>query len=189
MFDFDRTLTLHDTFAPFLCKARGRSAFLKAAVLSCVEACRVEGATRDAVKAGMVRRLLAGYSVARAKREAASLADGLRWSDEMCACLQDHLSLGHNVLVATGSPEILVRSMLAVRFDGHPRIAVLGTRLGEAAGIFTGTIEGPNCIGARKADRVLPWLSCLSQVGETWGYGNAPWDLPMLSLMDNQVVV
>ena len=191
VFDFDRTLTVRDTFLPWLTTLRGRRRTLAAGLASLrsgLPGVSRGGSARDATKAEMTRRLLTGVPVSDAQAAARRLQPRVIWSAPMCARLRDHLRLGHAVLVATGSCRVAVAEMMAERFGADAPLRVIGTELEDQAGILTGRLAGGNCIGEAKAERVQEWLNQAGQAGG-WGYGNAPWDLPMLALMRHRVVV
>ncbi len=189
VFDFDKTLTVRDTFLPWLTVLRGRRRTLAAGLASLrsgLPGVSRGGSARDATKAAMVRRLLTGVAVTEAQAAARRLTPRVIWSDPVCTRLQEHLQLGHAVLVATGSCRLAVAEMVADRFGAG--LQVIGTELEEEAGTLTGRMSGENCIAEHKAARVRHWLEQAGQAGG-WGYGNAPWDLPMLALMQHRVVV
>ena len=191
VFDFDKTLTVRDTFLPWLTVLRGRRRTVAAglaALRSGLPGVSRGGSARDATKAAMVRRLLTGVAVADAQAAAHRLTSRVIWSDPVCTRLQEHLRLGHAVLVATGSCRLAVAEMVADRFGADASLQVIGTELEEVAGTLTGRVSGENCIGEHKAVQVQHWLEQMGQAGG-WGYGNAPWDLPMLALMQHRVVV
>ena len=191
VFDFDKTLTVRDTFLPWLTLLRGRRRTLAAGLASLrsgLPGVSRGGSARDATKAAMVRRLLTGVAVGDAQAAAHRLTPRVTWSDPVCRRLQEHLGLGHAVLVATGSCRLAVAEMVADRFGADAGLQVIGTELEEEAGTLTGRLSGGNCIGENKAGRVRLWLEQGGQAGG-WGYGNAPFDLPMLALMQHRVVV
>jgi phosphatidylglycerophosphatase C len=191
VFDFDKTLTVRDTFLPWLTVLRGRRRTLAAGLASLrsgLPGVSRGGSARDATKAGMARRLLTGVPAADAQAAARRLAPRVLWSGPLCDRLQEHLQLGHAVLVATGSCRIAVAEMVAYRFGADAALQVIGTELDEDAGTLTGRLAGGNCIGENKAARVRHWLEQAGQAGG-WGYGNPPWDLPMLALMQHRVAV
>lgn len=191
VFDFDKTLTVRDTFLPWLTVLRGRRRTLAAGLVSLqsgLPGVASGGSAREATKAGMARRLLTGVTVADAQAAAQKLVPHVLWCDPVCDRLREHLQFGHAVLVATGSCRLAVAEMVADRFGADAPVQVIGTELEEDAGLLTGRLAGGNCIGENKAERVRHWLEQAGQAGG-WGYGNAPWDLPMLALMQHRVVV
>jgi phosphoserine phosphatase len=46
-----------------------------------------------------------------------------------------------------------------------------------------------NCVRLRKAERVAEWLQDNGPFDDTYGYGNAPHDLPMLELLNHKIIV
>ena len=191
VFDFDKTLTVRDTFLPWLTVLRGRPRTLAAGLASLrsgLTGVSSGGSARGATKVAMARRLLTGVPVSDAQAAARRLVAGITWSAPVCARLHEHLRRGDAVLIASGSFRLAVAAMVAERFGADAAMQVIGTELEEDGGRLTGRLSGPNCIGAAKAERVRDWLAQSGQPGG-WGYGNAPWDLPMLALMQHRTVV
>lgn len=191
VFDFDKTLTVRDTFLPWLSVLRGRRRTLAAGLASLrsgMGGASSGGSAREATKVAMAHRLLTGVPVADAQAAARRLLPWVVWSGPVCARLREHVARGDAVLVATGSCRLAVAEMVAAHFGPDFGIQVIGTDLEEDAGRLTGRLSGGNCIGANKAERVRAWLDHAGQPGG-WGYGNAPWDLPMLALMQHRTVI
>ena len=191
VFDFDKTLTIRDTFLPWLTLLRGRRRTLAAGLASLrsgLPGVSRGGSARDATKAAMARRLLTGIPIAEAQAAARRMSPHVLWCDPVCDRLREHLHLGHAVLIATGSCRLAIAEMVANHFGPDAPLQVIGTELEEDAGTLTGRLTGGNCIAENKAARVGAWLDAAGQLGG-WGYGNPPWDLPMLSLMQHRVML
>jgi phosphatidylglycerophosphatase C len=160
-FDFDGTLTRRDTLLPFLRRTRGASRTSIAMLANSLVLARGVVASddqRDAAKAAVLRRLLAGQDVEELRAAADVFADvvikrGLR--APVLDRVRSHESEGHELVIVTASPELYVGPIgERLGFD-----AVLGTRLQtDGNGRLTGSLEGRNCRGAEKVERLRAWL-------------------------------
>ena len=105
----------------------------------------------------------------------------------MVAAFQGHRRAGDVLVIATGSPRLVVERLAA---EHCPPDLVIGTELELAAdGRLTGRLAGPNCVREDKARRVGDWLAAQGPVRASYGYGNHPHDLPMLALVDHPRLV
>jgi phosphatidylglycerophosphatase C len=188
-FDFDGTLTRADTLFGFLRRVCGYPALARAAA---AEFGSLAGAAagrrdRDAAKAAVLSRLLAGRHADDLRRVATDYADAIvatRLRPDVVARVDWHRSQGHELIVVSASPDIYV-SLAAARlgFD-----ATLATRL-EVDGDdrVTGRLLGLNVRGPEKVEQVRRWLA-----GETvtlWAYGNSSSDRPLLDAAHTGVMV
>lgn len=88
------------------------------------------------------------------------------------------------MVIASGGLDLYLPTVLkAVPYD-----ELICTRA-EVTGALTGAMVGGNCVRARKAAMVQDWLDRHGRFEDSWGYGNAPHDLPMMALMKNRVVI
>ena len=80
------------------------------------------------------------------------------------------------VVIVTASPENYVR--LWCEQNG---LSCIGTRLETKDGFLTGKLNGKNCYGIEKVERILKYYN-LSDYQEILAYGDSSGDLPMLNL-------
>src|SRR5207248_701156 len=154
VFDFDGTLTRRDTLLPFLRRTRGASRTSMALLATSLSMVR----DRDRAKEAFLHRLLVGQDVEELRAAAEVFADvvikrGLRSS--VLERVQWHTAEDHELVIVTASPELYV-SPIGERlgFD-----AVLGTRLEtDGNGRLTGRLQGRNCRGTEKVERLRAWL-------------------------------
>ena len=184
IFDFDRTLTRRDTLLPWVTHLVGPGK----AVLGVAATAR--GAMppwthdrRGRAKAALFRAVLSGRREDEIEEAAKRLEPEIAWNDAPCARLLDHLRAGHKVLIATGALAPVARILLTPRFGS---LEVIGTELAAPScdGTLDGSMASANCIGTAKAERVARWIKEHGPFDRISGYGNAPHDLPMLSLCD-----
>jgi phosphatidylglycerophosphatase C len=186
-FDVDGTLTRRDTFAPFLFAAFGRRRVAGGMV-------RHVGLARhrDDYKAAVVRTLFAGRPTAPLVDVAEQFAAGAvpgRLRPGALELLAEHRRLGHRVVLVSASLTLYLDpiAQLLGGVDGN-----VSTRLGVDGDVFTGELEGGNCRGPAKADRVEAWLATqgLARAAVTLiAYGNSAGDRELLAAADRPVRV
>lgn len=189
-FDFDATLTARDTLLPWLVLLRGRRLVYAAAAQVLVGHAARRGFgvedMRGRMKASLFKRVIAGVPVTEARDAAMELGRRLTWKSVIVAQLHEHRRAGHRIVVASGSPDIVVRTIAGDRLGVED---VMATELEVVDGRLTGHLLGRNCIRTAKADRVADWLQRHGPFAQTFGYGNLPHDRPMLDLLDHGTIV
>jgi len=189
-FDFDATLTARDTLLPWLILLRGKRRVYAAAAQALVGHAPRRGFgaedMRGRLKAALLKRVIAGVPVADAREAALELGRRLAWKSAIVAQLHEHRRAGHRIVVASGSPHIVVSTIVGDRLGVEE---VMATELEVQDGRLTGRLSGRNCIRLAKADRVAEWLQRHGPFTQTFGYGNLPHDRPMLDLLDHGTIV
>lgn len=192
-FDFDGTLTHHDSVVPFLRRVAGTGRLVTGLVRN---ARRLVPALvrrdRDALKALATKVTFTGRTydeiVGHADEYGALvITDGLR--ADTAARLRWHLDKGHIVLIVSASYEPYVR-VVGRHFGVHE---VLATRLETASdGSVTGRLDGLNCRGPEKVARLDQWLA-LNETARSeitlWAYGDSAGDRDLLAIADHPVWV
>jgi phosphatidylglycerophosphatase C len=185
-FDFDGTLTRRDTLVPFLRRARGRWAIVRAAVAA-------RGARgRDAFKVALVGRLFRGWPAARldelGRAYVPTLLAALR--AESRERLEWHRRRGHAVVIVSASLGAYLRP-LADRLGIDDALAV--ELVADAAGTLTGEVMGGlNNRGPEKVARLEAWLDARFGPGadvELWAYGDSSGDAELLAIADHPIWV
>jgi phosphatidylglycerophosphatase C len=183
-FDVDGTLTRRDVLVPFLARLTGAR---QVAVALAAEAVRSRG--RDVWKAAVLRRLLAGRRVSDVDAAGAAFAadiEGRRLRPDVVARLRWHQAEGHHtVLVSAGLRAYLVP--LAARL-GVDHVICTDLAAGPD-GLLTGALEGGNCRGPAKAERLRAWLATRGEPGGLWAYGDSAGDAELLALADHPLRV
>jgi len=191
-FDLDGTLTTSDTFLPFLARVGGRSSV---AVALAASGTTWLGEGRDAAKAASVRRALSGHDLSRLEQL------GVVHAEQIVGCvrqrpwrpglrkgtverLQEHVRLGHRVVVVSASLRVYVAPIAAALGITE----VIATDLAvDDRGRATGELLGANCRGAEKVARLErliepDWTSA-------WAYGDSSGDREMIERAANGVWV
>jgi len=184
-FDFDGTLTRHDTLFPFLLQVAGPAKLLnKIIYLSPVLAGYVLGLIRnDIAKIKVLRRFLANMEMTTLQQHAWQFAEqklpAMLRPDAMQR-LEWHKQQGHRCVVVSASLELYLHPWAAkAGFDD-----VLGSRLEELEnGRTSGKLLGENCFGPEKMHRLEALLG--SRDGYTlYAYGDSRGDKELLSAAD-----
>jgi phosphatidylglycerophosphatase C len=181
LFDFDGTLTRKDSFPAFLTFMLGTSGFAKALIWASptIIAWKCGRATNQQAKEALLSAALKGKSqssIEQAGKEFAEqcLPNLLRPQAE--ALLQKHKELGHETLLVSASPDawmIPIAKQLGIK--------LISSRLAYKEGIFLGKLEGKNCYGQEKVERIKQELT-LDQYTCIYAYGDSRGDKEMLEL-------
>lgn len=185
-FDFDGTLTRHDTLLPFLRRLLGLptllwvlfvcSPWLGGYVLRLI--------SNHRAKAVLLQAALARRPVAEVARCAQTFVQNdlpLQWRPWGLQRLVQHQQAGHRCVLVTASTSPymhLVGQSLGVR-------AVLCTEMEVLDGRYSGRMATPNCHGKEKVRRLQAWLTseyASSEPPELHAYGDTQGDLPLLRL-------
>ena len=192
-FDFDATLTRHDSVVPFVRSVRGT---VRLAVGLALRAHRMVPAlvrrNRDALRIVATDVALSGVPRVEFDRWASELgeriiADGLR--DDTAARLRWHVEQGHRVVIVSASYEQYVQ-VVADRLGVE---AVLATKVEfDAAEVCTGRLVGANCRAEEKVRRLQQWMDT-NGIGRAeatiWAYGDSNGDRALLEFADHPVWV
>lgn len=114
------------------------------------------------------------------------------WKEDILDILKSHIIKGDKIVIATGALDIYI----------HPLLDAMKTKLGvdfaydhiicTAAeienGYLTGRLASKNTVRYDKRDLVQSYLKATPHT-LAFGYGNAPSDLPFLSLCDQKMVI
>ena len=180
-FDFDGTITRHDTMLPYLSHTVGWAPTAAAIAALCVPIARagVDRQARDWAKEALLGRLLGGRSLASLQQAAESFADGLVAGGlrrDTLDRIQTDAAAGHELVVVSASPELWVAPV--ARRLGFA--AVVATRLEVGPdGRLTGALLGRNCRGPEKVVRLQEWLG--DEAALVLAYGDSRGDREMLA--------
>jgi HAD superfamily hydrolase (TIGR01490 family) len=194
IFDFDGTLVKGDSFFPFLGFLAGWHRLIIAFVLSV--ALYVIGKWKNPndpaiadhrtfIKVELLKHLVAGHSVTELPSVLTKLCLWQKWNEPVKQSLMDHHAQGHHIVVASGGLDLYLATLL----KDVPVDSLICTRVGIENNILTGVMTSGNCVRQHKADMVAAYLSEHGPFDESWGYGNSPHDLPMLSLLKHRIII
>ncbi len=182
-FDFDGTLTRRDCMVPFLRRVAGSGALVRAVA---AESGALARRDRDALKAGVVRRLLAGRSLADLTDEGARFASEIvagRLRPDTVTILRRHQDAGDRTVLVSASLRPYLDPVATALGIDH----VICTELEARDGVLTGELVDGNCRGPAKATRLQAWLGDTSV--EVWAYGDSSGDDELLALAAHGVRV
>jgi phosphatidylglycerophosphatase C len=158
-FDVDGTLTRRDCVVPFLRRVAGTAAISRRLATQAVTvATMARRRDRDGLKAAAVAAAFTGQPIEVVERiaedfAATVFATGMR--SETVALLDEHRRRHDTVLLVSASFEVYLRPL--ARHLGADD--VLATRLEVGAdGRLTGRLDGANCRGPEKVQRLHAWL-------------------------------
>jgi len=181
LFDFDGTLTKKDSLADFIHFAVGtRKMVAGAFMLSPVFAAyAVKLMHNGAAKQKVLQYFFANWKItdltALADRYALHRIPAILRPGAL-EKIQWHLNHGHTVTVVSASPEIWLKA-----WTQSLGIALIGTRLEEDNGRFSGRYAGQNCHGSEKVRRIRERYD-LHMFERIYAYGDTSGDKPMLAL-------
>jgi phosphatidylglycerophosphatase C len=184
IFDFDDTLVKGDSLLHFIAGVAGWRAALLALAKAFIQPAPDQPDRKGAIKTAWLRQTLTGISVEQAQQVAQNLKTWCTWKDEVKTALLQHKKDGAIIIVATGALDLYIHALL----QGLPVDLVMCTEMERVGGKLTGRMLNMNCVRKEKARRVQAWLSEHKPI-TSYGYGNAPSDLPFLALTNFPKVI
>jgi len=154
VFDFDGTLTKHDSFVPFLRFAFGKRVFMRRLLKLAIPTLKCIGrrVTRDELKEVLIQTFLTGVKAQWIDEKAAEFCDKY-WQQLMrpagLIAVAAQVNSGATVTICSASPAIVLKP-----FADRLGIRLIGTNLEVKDGVLTGRISGHNCRCAQKVARL-----------------------------------
>lgn len=187
IFDFDGTLVQGDSLWPFLVELAGYGRVVMAMGMALTRTPQQESGfdRRGIVKQNFLRPLLAGCEVSALADVLARLKHWPRWKQDVLGKLHQHKADGCHIVIASGGLDLYLPTLL----KDIPYDRLICTEMTIQDNVLTGEMANGNCVRAEKARRIAAYLAENGPFTESWGYGNAPHDLPMLDLLDHRIVV
>lgn len=186
-FDFDGTLAHRDSLWPFLIAVAGFWQCMAGILLALFQYVFAKDGQdrRTIIKAALLNYTLKGRKTQDLVPAISRMRSWPNWITPTTEALKKHHEDGHKVVVATGSLDLYVQAMLG----DLPVDAILCTRMEVKDGVLTGQMLSGNCVRKRKAELVAEYMKEHGPFAESWAYGNAPHDLPMMELTTHRVVI
>ncbi|WP_448562577.1 HAD-IB family hydrolase [Trichothermofontia sp.] len=184
VFDFDGTLTRHDSFLAFLQQAVGPGQFYWGLVVlfPILLGYALRLIPNGQAKERVLTYFLKGRSLDQVQQWGQQFAEsGIGWLLRPAAVqrLRWHQEQGHRTIVISASLEVYLQPWIArMGID-----AMSGTRLEVEANRVTGKIQGNNCYGPEKVARLRSILGDLSQF-YLYAYGDSQGDRELLAIAD-----
>lgn len=178
VFDFDGTLTHHDSFVPFLRFAFGLKRFTYKMLFMIWPSlrCLCRQLTRNELKEKLIQVFLTGCEAQWVEKKAEQYCT-LYWQKLLrpkgIIAVAAELSAGATVTICSASPEIMLQP-----FASKLGIHLIGTRLEVIDGILTGKITGHNCRSDEKVARLELLYGSLTQYHlRAWGDTRGDYEL------------
>lgn len=185
-FDFDGTLTMHDTLVFFVLYVIGFTKFfLKLPfVIPTLLLYFFKVIDNETAKQMFLMRMIVGISREKIETKAHNFAyhklDKFI-KPEIYAKLEYHLEHKHSVILVSANLAVYLREW-ALR---HNLTGVIATELEILNNKYTGKLATHNCYGAHKVDRILEYLRLhKAKFVYSYGYGNSKGDYELLGYVD-----
>jgi len=178
VFDFDGTLTHHDSFIPFLRFAFGRRFFARRVVRLALPTlrCMRKKLTRDELKEVLIKTFLTGVDEHWVREQAEAFCQA-NWSKLMrpagLLAVAAEVSSAAEVTICSASPALVLQP-----FADRLGIKLIGTQLEVKDGVLTGRITGHNCRCGQKVKRLESVYGQLSDYHlRAWGDTRGDYEL------------
>ena len=170
MFDFDGTLTYHDSFIPFLKFAFGRRKFARRIIKMVFPTLRCfrRKLTRDELKEVLIKTFLTDIKEEWLKEKAEAFCKAY-WTKLMrpagLLAVAEEINRHAEVTICSASPAMVLQP-----FADRLGIKLIGTTLEVVDGVLTGKIIGNNCRCGEKIKRLERVYGDLTQYHlRAWG--------------------
>lgn len=170
VFDFDGTLTKHDSFVPFLRFAFGKRVFARRMVRLAIPTLKCVGRrlTRDELKEVLIHTFMTGVEAKWVEEKAAEFCERY-WTRLMrpsgLIAVATQVNSGAIVTICSASPAMVLKP-----FAERLGIRLIGTNLEVKDGMLTGRISGHNCRCGQKVERLEAEYGPLSSYHlRAWG--------------------
>lgn len=180
-FDFDGTVTTKDTMLVFLRSLAGDYRFgLKMLLFSPVfMQLKLGLISNHGAKELMLKRFIGGMTEAEFKHYCYKFAKEILPSlirDQAMKAIRAHQNDGADVVIVSASPEYWIKDWCIAN-----GMFLIATRLEVVNGKMTGMINGHNCYGSEKVDRIRKEVD-LDKYESIFAYGDTEGDKPMLAI-------
>lgn len=183
LFDFDGTITTHDSYRDFLIFAVGKVKFLQGMivlspwllmyVLKLIPNDKAKQKVMEWFFAGLTNNELEDIARRFAHEKLPSIV-----KQSALAEIKWHLQHGHRVIIVSASIEMYLKYWC--KANG---IEIVGTKLEVFNGKITGEFAGKNCWGPEKVERVKKYVK-IDEFKYIYAYGDTRGDREMLLLAD-----
>ena len=180
-FDFDGTITTHDTLLEVIKFHRGRFRFYFGFIINSpfLLAYKAGIISNQAAKERILRYFFGGMPLTVFQQQCDAFAGTALLSLIRAKAMEEIARLkaaGASIIIVSASAENWLQQWCAVN-----ELSLVGTQLEVANGLLTGKIAGLNCYGNEKVNRIKTGFD-LSQYDEIFCYGDTKGDKPMLQL-------
>ena len=186
LFDFDGTLTRHDSLFYFLRFLRGNFYFFSKMLhsLPSLVGYKLGLIDNSSDKEKILVNFLKGMSESKFSAVCTRFAQDIIpeiLDQSIAKKFRHHISNGDRVIIVSASIEDWI-----LPWAKQWNVDVLATKLVSVTGVLTGKFDGKNCNHEEKVVRIKSHIE-LSEYNEIWAYGDSPGDEQMFRLA-NKVV-
>ncbi|MDE7437845.1 MAG: haloacid dehalogenase-like hydrolase [Muribaculaceae bacterium] len=184
-FDFDGTLTRHDTFIRFAKFSVGKMAFYKALIKSIPVIClwKLGLKSNSDAKQTLFSHLYKGMDYGWFKKLGYAFAPMIDNDSrpEIIEILKQHQRDGRKIIIVSAS----IADWIKPWAESYGIECVIGTEVEkDKHGRITGRFKTKNCHGAEKVSRIRELYPEIDTF-ETWAYGDSSGDDAMLSIVNH----
>lgn len=188
-FDFDGTITRHDTFVAFGKYALGRGNFYRKALMASpfLLLWKVGLMSNSTAKERFFKLMFKGM----AKKRFDSICDGFKVKIEcdlrpyIMQKIRGHKASGHHVVIVSASIADWIKPW--AQDNGIDTVIATEVRI-DWEDRLTGEFSTLNCYGREKVERIKSEYGDLSEV-ESYGYSDSNADEPMLEFVNHPFMV
>lgn len=180
-FDFDGTVTTHDTLLEVIKFHRGTFRFFLGFIINSpfLLAYKAGIISNQAAKERILRYFFGGMPLTAFQQQCDAFAGTALLSLIRAKAMEEIARLkaaGASIIIVSASAENWLQQWCTVN-----ELSLIGTQLEVTNGLLTGKIAGRNCYGNEKVNRIRADFD-LSQYDEILCYGDTKGDKPMLQL-------
>lgn len=188
-FDFDGTITRHDTFVAFGKYALGKGKFYRKTLLTSpfILLWKLGLISNSAAKQKFFKLMFKGMP----KRMFDSICDGFKVKIEsdlrsyIMQKIMEHKASGHLVVIVSASITDWIKPW--AQDNGIDKVIATEVRI-DRDDRLTGEFSTPNCYGREKVERIKSEYGDLTEV-ESYGYSDSNADKPMLGFVNHPYMV
>jgi len=185
IFDFDGTITKHDSFIYFIQFYKGRMSFILGLIVlfPLLLLYKLGLITNSSAKELVLTYYFKDDPLKSFQKKCDSFGENIIpaiTKPEAIKTIYNHLSKGHRVIIVTASAENWL-----FFWCKNMGIELIATQLEVKNGLLTGKISGKNCYGNEKVQRLRDYLN-LNEYSEIFAYGDSKGDIPLLELANHK---
>lgn len=186
LFDFDGTLTRHDSLVPYLKMIVGTPRLALAMLLASplLSAYALRLVRNDVAKEALLQRTLGGLSAGFLHERGEQYAKHViptMLRDDMQVRLRDHQTQGHCCVLVSASLDVYLEPWAKMAgFD----YCIATSLTVSPEGLVSGKLDGANCHGQEKVRRIERLFDEIGLPEHTYAYGDTAGDIPMLAMAD-----
>lgn len=183
IYDFDGTITSHDSFLSFISYSQKPMAFfIKSAILlPLVALAKIGILNRSKIKQDVFRAFFANVSIEDFSKLTTEFTNRVLPKILRIPALESiawHKGRQHSIVILSASPDLILEG-----FCKEHGIQLIATKLETIDGVLSGQFSTPNCQGMEKVRRLTTEID-LGQFDYIYAYGDTTGDKHFMQLAD-----